>query len=477
MPNIKQIKITNGTFWIEIDAIDLRLLCGCPADVSKFLAQEELIKTITSSDGRLTVSGPNAILLSDKQMQNGRVCNFSEFPLMHMLYMQGMLVPNSPNFGQTPYFIGKSEIIKQQLEYLFVGNYGVTNQDVLNQAYKDDFLGKEIMASKLCFANHNFKEYTNLLRVIPVEDNEETTIKDTCLIKRTSENIFEVIYKAETVEIDLNLESDQTYGKTFTLPKTLIPSVNFGVVNIGSGDGWSQDRPCFSSLIISDGKKYLVDAGPNLGYVLEQLGLSVNDIDGIFQTHIHDDHICGYEFLWGREKPLDIFLVKPVKIGFMLKLNYIFNASDEEINKKFNFIELDFDQWNNIENLEVIPYISLHPVETSIFMFRKQKDGVSKTFAHFGDLVSFMILDKITENGSRIGIKQETADKVREQYLIPADFKKIDVGGGLIHGMAENFVNDKSTLKSLGHIGRHLTPEELEVGISEPFGNIQILIP
>ena len=46
-----------------------------------------------------------------------------------------------------------------------------------------------------------------------------------------------------------------------------------------------------------DGEPYLVDAGPNVHYTLEVLGIDLSEVAGIFQTHAHDDHFAGLPYL------------------------------------------------------------------------------------------------------------------------------------------------------------------------------------
>lgn len=40
-------------------------------------------------------SGPNVILLSDVMIQGGDFSNMGEFPVLQMLYRQGMILPNN----------------------------------------------------------------------------------------------------------------------------------------------------------------------------------------------------------------------------------------------------------------------------------------------------------------------------------------------------------------------------------------------
>ena len=47
-------------------------------------------------DGVMAQTGPNAILLSDTTIQKGGFSNLAEFPVLQMLYLQGMIVPGHP---------------------------------------------------------------------------------------------------------------------------------------------------------------------------------------------------------------------------------------------------------------------------------------------------------------------------------------------------------------------------------------------
>jgi hemerythrin len=74
------------------------------------------------------------------------------------------------------------------------------------------------------------------------------------------------------------------------------------------------------------------------------------------------------------------------------------------------------------------------------------------------------------------GLSIEVADAVKQSYLEPADLKKIDIGGGMIHGNADDFSADTSTRLLLAHTSRDLTENERRIGSGAPFGTLDILI-
>ena len=81
----------------------------------------------------------------------------------------------------------------------------------------------------------------------------------------------------------------------------------------------------------------------------------------------------------------------------------------------------------------------------------------------------------VSDDDSQPGVSRSIYQEVVENYLLPADIKKVDVGGGLIHGNAEDFRGDTSTRLVLAHTSRELTLRMKEIGSGAPFGTIDIL--
>jgi len=474
---MKKRKVTNGVYYIEIPKEDLRILCGCPADVVKHLKKNGFLPE-KKKNGVMYETGPNAILLSDASIQNGSFANLSEFPVLQMFYKQGMIIPGHPNnLGKKPMLIGLEDQVRAQSQYIYRGNYGLTSvKEIVNTGIQKE-QAKEYMRLKLRFAFDKIKQTEDLIE-FHVIDKDAVELSKNVIIHRKGFNIYEFLYEGESIIVDLNLFPEEEYISSFDLNSSKINREYFSVVHIGEGNGWDVNRPCMASIITFQGKIYLIDAGPGITFSLKALGLSVNEVEGIFHTHAHDDHFAGLTTLVRSDHLIKYFATPLVRASVTKKLSALMSIDETDFDHFFEIHDLEFDKWNNIDGLEVKPIFSPHPVETSVFFFRTFGQGGYETYAHFADIPSFSTLDEmVTTDIKKSGITQKYCDEIKEFLLTKVDLKKIDIGGGMIHGAAEDFANDQSEKIFLSHIERDLTDEEKKVGLITEFGKQNILIP
>jgi len=477
MPKIRKIDVSAGIFWVEVPEAQLFMLCGCPADSVKHLMKRGLIVT-TELDGLAYETGPNAILLSDAMIQNGNFANLAEFPVLQMLYRQGMILPNHPgNTGIKPLLVGSKEQVSAQMQYIYRGNYGLISEEEITGTGIPLTEARDMMRMKLKFAFGSIRHTSDLLDSRIVE-NDPVEILNGVSIRRLERNVFEIQYEEEKVNVDLNLKPHETYGIPYPLNYHNSEREYFAVIHSGEGDGWDINRPSMSSILMFQGKIYLIDAGPNIHYSLRALGIGINEIEGVFHTHSHDDHFCGLTTLMRGDRKIKYYATPLVRTSVTKKLSALLSIEEREFSSFFAFHDLAFDVWNDIGGMEVKPIFSPHPVETNLFIFRTIWGDRYQSYAHFADIVALDVLkEMIVEDDVEVGISQVFFEKVKESYLVEVELKKLDIGGGMIHGDAEDFRQDRTEKIVLAHTAFELTDQQKEIGSGAPFGTIDVLIP
>lgn len=475
--SIRKLVVANGICFVEIPAAGIYLLCGAPADSVKHLLRRGIIQT-TERNGVAFENGPNAILLSDSMIQNGHLCNLAEFPILQMLYRQGMLIPNHPNnTGIKPKLIGTPEQLAAQLRYIHRGNYGLISAEEMMKAGVDEAAADELMRVKLKFAFGQIARPEAFVECHPLTA-ASIDIGNGVSIKRLAHNVFDIRHGEDFVEVDLNLEPHQIYPCPYPLSHVAIDRHYFAVVHAGDGDGWDFNRPAMGSVLIHQGRVYLIDAGPNIHYSLDALGIGKKEVAGIFHTHCHDDHFAGLTTLLQCDRPLQYFATPLVRASVTRKFCALLSIPESEFARYFDICDLVEGEWNDIMGLEVRPSISPHPVETTIFNFRVLWEGGYRTYAHLADVASFRVIDAmISADATAPGLSPERAQAVKASYLEAVDLKKIDIGGGMIHGCAEDFATDATPRLLLAHTSRDLTQEERRIGSGAPFGTLDVMIP
>jgi hemerythrin len=475
MSLIENKKIAPGLYWVSVPSKKVFLQAGCPADSVKHLIKHGVIRN-QASGGALHETGPNCLLLSDLGIQNGQFANLAEFTMLQMFYRQGMLIPNHPGYSKDkPIMIGNSEQIKAQLDYVFRGNYGLIDENELIEAGMPKEQAQEMMRLKLKFAFGKIQATHDLIDCRQLGDDALDI--NGVLIKRTGINKFRISVDQEFIDIDLNLAAHEAYQPTYKLNFQRFAPEFFSVIHSGEGDGWDIHRPAMASIICYGPDVYLIDAGPHITHTLRALGLSLNSIRGIFQTHGHDDHFAGLTELMLGDRKLEYYSTSVVRHSVNKKMQSLLSVKFPVLERFFTIHDLVPEEWNNIDGLEVQPSYSPHPVETNTFQFRTVTENGHRTYHHLADICSFSVLQRMIEpDPQKPGISLQYFQRIKDLYLQPADLKKIDIGGGMIHGHAEDFQGDRSKKIILAHTADELSPSQLSIGTRALFGQIDHLV-
>lgn len=473
MSSIIVQQVLAGLYWVEIPAIGFRLQCGCPPDANKYLREAGLITAAAHGE-----TGPNAILLADvtapPHVQGWFPVNTAEFSVMQMLYLQGLIIPNHPNnTGRKPMLIGEQEEVVRQMNYIYSGNYGLDSPEELCEAGMSVQEAEAFWYVKKKFAFGTLHPVTHLIEPIYLEGVSSVEIFNDCQIERLSPNYFRISYASESVEIHLQ---PQLFSPSYQLPAVTLPgSSAFGIIHMGEGDGWDEHRPCMGAALAFHGEHYLIDAGPHVLHNWQLTGKLISDIKAVFLTHAHDDHAIGLVQAVGKGLRLPVYCGSVIKAAFTKKMSALMGIHTEEMEQFFEFRPLEMRQWNlvataNGATLEAMPCYSLHPIETHIYYFRyTDADGTVKIYGHLADILSEKGLQAM-----EIDAPEQVRwlfKHIRDNYYLPADWKKIDIGGGATHGLAEDFIHDTTSVKIFAHVHRPLSMAELQIGCARNFGD------
>ncbi len=478
MALIEHLKIAPGLFWVAIPSRGIFMQCGCPPDSIKHLIKRGLIHNKNAQNGGPHhETGPNCVLLADLTTQNGLFANLAEFSILQMFYRQGMMLPQHPGFSKNkPLMIGDPLQIKAQLAYVFRGNYGLVSEAELMAGGVSSSEASELMRIKLHFAFGQIKPSEDLLDTRALLD-QPVEIKNGVFVRRIDTNVFEIKVENETYTVDLNLAPGEFFEPTYKLTHQRFRPEFFSVIHSGEGDGWDIERPSMASILCYGPEIYLIDAGPHIGHTLKALGLSVNSVRGIFHTHAHDDHFAGLTELMRGDRKIEYYATQLVQHSVDKKLQALLGVEFPVLDRFFHVNHLLAETWNNIHGLDVFPSYSPHPVETNTFRFRVTTEHGPKIYHHLADIASEQNLQKMLQKDPNAsGISANRLARVKAHYRLPADLKKIDIGGGLVHGDAEDFRSDHSLRKILAHSAGELTVEQAKIGIRVPFGTVDHLV-
>jgi hemerythrin len=332
---------------------------------------------------------------------------------------------------------------------------------------------EELWRLKLKFAGGSIKPPHDLIDVIPVSEND-TKISGGLSLRRDGKNRYTFSCGSQVVSVDMNLPKGKDWSASYKLNNLEVNDGYFSVIHIGEGNGWDPEKPCMGSLVSFRGRRYLIDAGGGIDYSLETLGIDISEIRGLFVTHVHDDHFAGLTSLLRGDTRINVYATRPVAATLRFKLADLLERQPDFMDHLVSVHYLEEDRWNDIDGLEVRPTMSPHPLETTIMFFRALWEGGYKSYAHLADIISSSVLRRFMGPD---GITEKFFNRVFSEYRRPSDVKKVDVGRGLIHGYAEDFIEDASPRLILSHFEGSLSDAEKEIGANVSFGQVDTLIP
>jgi ribonuclease BN (tRNA processing enzyme) len=161
---------------------------------------------------------------------------------------------------------------------------------------------------------------------------------------------------------------------------------------LGSGDAFGSGGRFNTCFYIRDGRgAFLVDCGASSMIAMRKFGVDPNTIRAVLISHLHGDHFGGLPFLIldaqlvsRRTAPLTIAGPPGLRERLIAAMENFFPGSSK-VERRFELAirELETRTAENVEGIEVTPYLVKHPSGAPPFALRLTVDG--KVLCYSGD--------------------------------------------------------------------------------------------
>lgn len=390
------------------------LLAGCPPEIIKVLLREKL-------------TPPQHVLLPDLPVSQGESQVAIEFPLYYHLFLGGIRPATKPLN-----LLGNQRRVNAAVELLELTLFGPDAKQMVAWGMT------ESAAEALARETRWFQMKDSQGKPVAIDALVIKTVISTAAvdlgwvkIKRVRTNVFLFTpANGEPVEINLTPECEQV--PPYPVSYDLVPSVlvKMGVEVLGGSTGFSTTQPSCGLALCFNGQYLLIDAIPYLYHHLRARGISRNQVQALFLSHIHDDH-CNLVSLLQYNRRVRV-LTTPLIYHMMLrKLALTLDRSEESLREYFVFIPLTPGEQTNFYGLRLTPFYSSHTIPTIGARFETTHDGADYRVVVTGDNQSLSDLRRMQKAGV---INLERYQEVASAYRKPAHLLIADGGEGAIHG-------------------------------------------
>ena len=284
----------------------------------------------------------------------------------------------------------------------------------------------------------------DFIKFLPLDIGETVAIEETAhsdsniVIEHFAENQYNIKYKQTSYVCDINFDTPQEPCYPIN-HSPLLPEENdsdsdvFSLRVLGASEGFDPLAPANGYLIRVKGKWILWDCPGYTETHLNQLDLKVEDMDAVFISHVHEDHLDVMQTI--REgKPTELYTVPAVFHCILLKVVAVLHCSYDEAKKYFNYHPIYPDQPFDLFGFQMEVFYSLHVIPTIGMKMSVPKADSS------GNTTLFLTGDHASKNKIKELIKMKILNEERKasfENYIPdplADHTFIDAGKGAIHG-------------------------------------------
>jgi len=385
--------ITTGCVLVEEDGSGI--LLGCVSEVVKYLAAQHL------SHVKLV-----GIVLSDTAHFAG-ISNWAiEFPVYKALFVDGGLASE-----RKLSIIGTPSQLSRARALLSITLFGPTVADYRKWTrryglshLRFDAIRKVSEALRLVSKQGKAYELDELVNFIPFA-NEKAEVEAFEIRKprKPDEFFVKIAGEVEGVLITLSFKTRPKAPFAMAPSEEVHPPLRLGVRVLSYGNGFDPTSGCTALVVWLNGIPILWDAAPFVSEALAVYGLSVEDMGGVFLTHVHDDHASLLEFKeLGRRVKLfttpEVYESVLIKMAALLGIRLDVPSERAELEQFFEFRRIDAERATTIYGVDVFLHQCIHSIPTWGATFVVSHGSEKKHLLLTGDTVGPMRLRQLIES-------------------------------------------------------------------------------
>jgi hypothetical protein len=429
------------------------ILIGCPPEILKALLKSHLPM-------------PDTVVIPGTMYKDASSQACLEFPFYHFLFIQQGLARGK----KLKVFAEKATCIKL-VDMLRVTLVGPNEEEALEVEEKinipkatDKQKIKQIIKETkyLALKKNNGDIYTidEMIEFIPLKIGDKEQVYPAfedhpkITIHRTDKDDY-------TLECEKKYHCSNKYNDVQhppykikaikTTKKELSGENTLNIRCLGASEGFDPIQPSNGFLLRMNGKWILWDCPAYLNLHLDAIGISYNDIDAIFISHIHEDHLDIMQSVRQNSKT-ELYTTPEIFHCMTLKLLTVLNCSYDKATSYYHYNPIYVNRPFELFNSKFEVFYSVHSIPAlGLRLSVPKKNGVSKIFIS-GDNLSKRVIQKLVED------KVFTENRIKEiESFLPDNAKFdaafVDAGSGMIHGDPQDYFKNKGAVYYM-HTGK-----------------------
>lgn len=418
------------------------VLVGCPPEVLKTLLSNHLPM-------------PNTVVLPQTLLRGSSSQACLEFPFYHFLFIQQGLAQ-----GKKFKVLGSKEVLEKLAPMLRVTLTGPSAEEALS-AEKRLGLVPKLTAEKIApwvaeglhmaLKGGDGKPFPieQLVDFIPLEVGQRQVVypqvdeQPEVTLERTGPDQFICQSQGQSFTCDLS-EDQEPQGPIYLVQGEPVSEAErnseqaFNFRILGNSEGFDPVRPANGLLLRVGGKWFMWDCPAYLRQHLSRLGLEFSDLEGLFISHVHEDHLeVGQSLEPG--KKVKIYTSPEIFDCMLKKVMTLLGCDFETAKSHYEFCPIYADEPFELFGATFEVFYAIHAIPAlGLRLSLPQPDGTAKKLFISGDHQSRGNIVKMVEAGA-VSTEREAQAKAQLEAHGPFDAVVVDAGSGLIHGDPEDY--------------------------------------